>query len=98
MTAQDYLDRMSDAIGTKLIDNHPLYGDEEGHRRLAREMGSALADFSSEEQKEILTTSYSSIYVRGCFLRPILNAKEWINEMQKDKKRTEEYNDLRNTI
>ena len=50
---------------------------------MAREIGPALRDFSEADSREILQTSYSFLYVRLCDLRPILDAKEWINEMQK---------------
>ena len=80
---QDYMDRMYNAIGTTLIDGNPIYGDRDGHLRLAREIGYALNDFTEAEQREILTSSYGTIYVRACRLKPILDAKEWTAEMRK---------------
>ena len=65
--------------------NNPdsIYYGEEGHLRLARECGYALRDFDKAGQAHILHGSYSVIYVSGCSLRPILDAKEWMNEMRK---------------
>jgi len=70
------------ACGVQLISNG-LYSGREGHLRLAREIGYALRDFSREEQTEIIKSSYSTIYVRACFLKPILDAKDWIGEIIK---------------
>lgn len=59
-----------------------LYSGIDGHRRLARECGCALNDFSSSEQEELIKASYSSIYVIGCKLKPILSAREWMMIMR----------------
>ena len=83
MTARDYLDRVHAAAGTKLIDGHPIYSGADGHRRLAREIGAALRDFTPAEQREVLTGSYSAVYVRACNLRPALDAGEWAAEIKK---------------
>ena len=40
-------------------------------------------NFDKAGQAHILHGSYSVIYVSGCLLRPILDAKEWMNEMRK---------------
>lgn len=79
----DYMNKMYIAIGDKLINPDSVFGGREGHLRMAREIGVALADFTEKEQRELLTSSYSSIYVRGCRLKPILNNDEWIAEMKK---------------
>ena len=79
-----YMADMRNALGTMLIDGQNyLYSGRNGHIRLAHEIGYALNDFKPNEQEEILTGSYSCIYVRACFLNPILDAKEWISEMRK---------------
>jgi len=84
---RDYLTRVYQACLSNyenlFIGDGALYGGKEGHKRLAREIGPALRDFSEADSREILQTSYSFLYVRLCDLRPILDAKEWINEMQK---------------
>lgn len=46
-----------------------------------------LNDFNEAGQKTILSGSYGMIYVTGCELKPILDAKEWIEEMKKGKVR-----------
>ena len=81
--AKEYLNKMYLAIGDKLVSPDSIYSGKEGHLRLAREMGCALSDFTEQGRDEILKSSYSSIYVRGTNLKPILDAKEWINEMLK---------------
>jgi hypothetical protein len=83
MTAHDYMSRILSAAGTKLIDGNPLYSGREGHLRLAREIGAALRDFSAKEQETIRSSSYSVIYVRSCYLQPILDARDWIAEIDK---------------
>ncbi len=60
-----------------------LYAARKGHLRLAREIGYALNDFSEKEQKDIIHGSYGMVYVIACNLKPILSAKEWINEIVK---------------
>lgn len=87
--AKEYLSNMRNAVcnNNKLIDPDSIYSGKEGHLRLARECGYALNDFNEEGEREILHGSYSSIYVIGCDLKPLLDAKEWINEMLKGKSR-----------
>ena len=80
MTANDYMGQIYSACEDKLISGG-LYGGREGHLRLAREIGYALNDFDLNGQKTIISGSYSTIYVRACVLKPILDAKEWISEL-----------------
>lgn len=81
--AIDYMQRMRSAVGTHLIDPSDMYYGRDGHLRFARECGYALNDFNEEGKQEILHGSYSSVYVIGCDLKPILDAKEWTEEMRK---------------
>ena len=78
---------MRSAVGRHLNDPDSIYYGKDGHLRLARECGYALNDFYETGQREILSGSYGMIYVIGCNLKPILDAKEWINEMGKGKVR-----------
>jgi len=87
MTANEYMSGIYAACGDKLM-TEGLYSGKEGHLRLAREIGVALHDFDPKEQHDILLASYSCIYVRACFLRPVLDAKEWIKEMLKGKEKS----------
>lgn len=87
--AKEYLSNMRNAIGDHLINPNSIYYGKNGHLRLARECGYALNDFNAEGQQEILHSSYGSLYVIGCNLKPILDAKEWINEMSKQIKQME---------
>lgn len=75
--AREYLFQMQSAVGTRLGNTQWIYGGREGHLRFARECGFALNDFDTSGQKEIMMNSYSTIYVTGCDLKPILSAKEW---------------------
>lgn len=86
--AKEYMRKMYHACGQKLTEAG-LYGGKTGHLRLAREIGAALNDFSPAGQKEILSGSYSVIYVRACSLRPVLDAKEWISAMMAGKEAKE---------
>lgn len=79
MKAKDYMNSIRSVLETKLIDPNSVYAGKQGHERLARETGYALNGFSEKEQKEIIHSSYSTIYVNKCYLRPLLDVKEWIN-------------------
>lgn len=81
--AKDYLHKMRCAVGSHLIDPDSIYSGLSGHLRFARECGYALNDFGKLGQEHILHASYGEIYVIGCNLKPLLDAKEWINEMRK---------------
>ena len=81
--AREYLRKMRNAIGDCLINPESVYYGRNGNLRLARECGYALNDFNKEGQQEILHSSYGAIYVIGCNLKPILDAKEWSDEMSK---------------
>lgn len=75
--AREYLFQMRSAVGKRLGNAQWIYRGREGHLRFARECGFALNDFNASGQKEIMMNSYSTIYVTGCDLKPILSAKEW---------------------
>ena len=85
---REYLSKMRNAIGDHLINPDSIYYGKEGNLRLARECGYALNDFTEDGQQEILHSSYSIIYVIGCHLKPILDAKQWTTEMSKQIKQT----------
>lgn len=87
MTANEYLTRMNAAVGTALIIPGGIYSGREGHERFARECGYALNDFDEHERKEIMSASYGKLYVKHCNLKPILDAKEWIEAMYSQIKR-----------
>lgn len=65
-----------------LLDPESMYYGIEGHRRLARETGYALNDFTAEERIELLRTSYRNIYMPGCSLHPLLDEKEWVGILE----------------
>ena len=81
--AVHYMVKMREASKLQLNNPDSIYYGEEGHLRLARECGYALRDFDKAGQAHILHGSYSVIYVSGCLLRPILDAREWMNETRK---------------
>lgn len=83
--AEDYMSKMRSAVAQHLNNPNSMYYGKDGHLRLARECGVALNDFNGAGQKAILSGSYGMIYVSGCNLKPILDAKEWISEMEKGK-------------
>ena len=87
--ANNYIYEMKNAIGNKLIEPG-LYEGRDGHLKLAREIGYALTDFNDEEIKHIKGSSYGGIYVIGCNLKPILDAKEWIEGLTEGHKRAME--------
>lgn len=89
--ANNYMKNIRLACGTKLAETNGVYSGKEGHLRLARECGYALNDFTEKERREILTSSYSNIYVIACNLKPLLDAKEWIEELTKGYKKSLDY-------
>ncbi len=80
--AKTYMSRMASAIRIQLVQPNSMYHGLDGHKRLARECGYALNDFDEAAQNAILSASYSTMYVRGCNLKPLLDAKEWIGIMR----------------
>lgn len=84
-----YMSKIQGAIGTKLIEKDGIYSGRSGHERFAREVGYTLNDFDEKGQEEILHGSYSCIYVAGCRLKPILDAKEWIGILKSQIKKGE---------
>lgn len=82
MTVKEYMDNIRNAAGIKLIEADSLYSGRDGHIRFAHEVGYALNDFNVKEREELLHSSYSNIYIRACFLKPILDAREWIELLQ----------------
>ena len=85
--ANEYMTKMRSVGGRHLNDPDSIYYGKDGHLRLVRECGYALNDFCETGQKEILSGSYGMIYVTGCNLKSILDAKEWIEEMKRGKER-----------
>lgn len=78
---KEYIVRLKDAIGSKLVEMEGIYSNKDGHLRLAREVGYALTDFAEDERKHIIDLSYNA-YVIGCNLKPILDTKDWIEKLQ----------------
>lgn len=89
--ANDYMDNIKNAVGNKLVEPEGMYADKDGHLRLAREVGYALANFNSKETKHIKGSSYNNIYVIGCNLKPILDAKEWVMRLEEGHKKALDY-------
>ena len=85
--ANEYMTKMRSVVSRHLNDPDSIYYGKDGHLRLARECGYSLNDFNETGQREILSGSYGMIYVIGCNLKPILDAKEWIEEMKRGKER-----------
>lgn len=67
----------ADAAGRHLNDGE-YYGGKDGHMRFAKACGIAVHDFGEYGIKSIGST-YGAVYVIACGLKPILNAKEWID-------------------
>lgn len=91
--ANDYMDNIKNAVGNKLVEPEGMYIGKDGHLRLAREVGYALADFNDKEVKHIKGSSYGNIYVIGCNLKPTLDAKDWIIGLEEGHKKAIDYRD-----
>ena len=81
--ANEYLSKMRAAVKDSLVNPDSIYYGKDGHLRFARECGYALNDFDEKARTHIIQASYGTIYVIGCHLMPILDAKDWQNEMTK---------------
>lgn len=60
------------------LNDGEYYGGKDGHMRFAKACGIAVYDFGEYGEKNIGST-YGAVYVIACGLKPILNAKEWID-------------------
>lgn len=76
MSVLEYMDGVRNAATAHFSNPESIYCGREGHLRLTRECGYALNDFEEKDRRELLSASYSTIYVRACNLKPILDAKE----------------------
>ena len=61
-----------------------MYFGPEGCKRLARECGYAIPDFTLDrkEQDHLISSTYSAICVIAYRLNPPMSSKEWINGMR----------------
>lgn len=61
-----------------------LYYGPEGCKRLARECGVAIPDFSLDEreQNDMISRAYSAICVVAYNLKPPIDAKDWFENMR----------------
>lgn len=80
MNIQQYTDAVVNAL--RMV-NHTIYSGKTGARRIAREYGVGLADFSEDEARRFIRNSYTMVCVVGYNLKPPIDAKEWISEVQK---------------
>lgn len=74
-----------------------IYEGKNGCLRLSREYGCGLADF--ETQKEVdndISSSYSVLCVRAYMLKPLVDAKEWVEEIYKGFKKAKSYRKQKN--
>lgn len=70
-----YTAKLSSAAQQVLTNPDSIYYGKEGHLRFARECKPALKEFTDKERMDFLKSSYGIIYVKGCHLKPLLDAK-----------------------
>ena len=80
--AIEYTRRVGEALRIANLQTD-LYAGKEGCLRLAREYGSCLSDYSKKEAKDALQSSYALICVVGYSMRPPVDAREWVKEVEK---------------
>jgi len=85
ITAIEYTRKLGDALRVAVFQTD-LYSGKEGCLRLAREYGRGLADYPEKEALEALRASYGLICVIGYNMKPPIDAKEWVNEVEKSRK------------
>lgn len=61
-----------------------IYYGPEGCRRLARECGYAIPDFTlnRDEQNSLMSSTYSCICVIAYNLKPPIDSKDWLKNMR----------------
>ena len=84
MLADEYIENLSHALMVyKGRNGYGIYEGIDGCKRLARELGYGLKDYSEKERNDVLQNSYSVICVRFYGLKPPISAKEWVKEIMK---------------
>ena len=82
MKAKEYTEKVYQVIASNWH-NLSMYYEEEGAKRLAREYGRGLTDFSEKEAWNELKGSYGSLCIRLYNLRPPIDAGAWNEEVRK---------------
>jgi len=85
-TANEYTNKVYQSIISNwhnLMAAGCMYDGKEGAKRLAREYGRGLADFSEKEAWNELKGSYGSLCVKLYNLKPPIDAKVWNKEVIK---------------
>ena len=88
MTAIEYTREVGLALVSsigRLGQDSPYYG-QDGCLRLAREYGYGLRGYAEKEAVDALRSSYGLICVIGYNLKPPVDAKEWVAEVEKARK------------
>lgn len=85
ISAQEYTNNLLNALNIYINNNngYGLYEGIEGSLRLAREYGYGLKDYSEKERLSMTHSSYGSLCVRFYNLKPPIDAKIWIAEINK---------------
>ena len=83
MTALEYTNNLLQSLFSNYNNLIQLYNGENGALRLAREYGYGLNDFNIKEREDVIKSSYSVLCVRFYNLKPPIDAKKWINEINK---------------
>ena len=85
MTAIEYTREVGLALVSSIGrfgQDSPYYG-QDGCLRLAREYGYGLRGYAEKEAVDALRSSYGMICVIGYNLKPPVDAKEWVAEVEK---------------
>ena len=66
------------------LDPEGVYFGPDGAKRLARECGYAIPDFTlnKREQDDLISMTYSTICVIAYNLKPPIDASDWLGEMR----------------
>ena len=79
---QDYMRSVREAAFRHTVEDG-AYAGIEGCKRLARECGAAIPDFSDKAKDiwDMISSSYSGICVIAYHLKPPVDARDWISAM-----------------
>jgi len=86
MTINEYTYELHQAILSNyqnIMGEGGIYHGKEGIRRLARDYGRGLSRSSKKEIEYEIQNSYGSLLVMVTNMKPLLDAKEWNDEVRK---------------
>jgi hypothetical protein len=85
-TSREYMLKLKEAIQSNYQNwRSHNYTDLPGQKKFAREFGFGLNDFKDrKEVEDTIKSSYSTLYICLFGMSPLMNAKEWMDEIRSE--------------